>query len=254
MNPDLRKLQPYPFEKLAALKAGVSPPAGKDAINLSIGEPQHTTPTFIVEELITHMHGLSNYPVTKGSAALREAIAHWLARRFALPQSSLDPDRHILPVNGTREALFAFAQAVIDRAANPLVLMPNPFYQIYEGAALLAGAEPWFLNTTEKTGFIPDFDTVPARAWERCQLLYVCSPANPTGAVMDVATFENAKPKPAEIASQSARPSGQGMPSAGSHKMISAPPIASARMASARRGMFSLSTTLARITAHTGAR
>jgi len=186
MNPDMSQLQPYPFERLAQLFAGVARPAALSPIALSIGEPQHATPGFITEEVITHLHGLSKYPTTRGLPELRSAIAAWLVRRFDLPEDSIDPQRHVLPVNGTREALFAFAQCSIDRSRNPLVLMPNPFYQIYEGAALLAGAQPWFLNTTRETGYLPDFDTVPASAWERCQLLYICSPGNPTGAVMDL--------------------------------------------------------------------
>lgn len=191
MNPDLLKLQAYPFEKLAALKAGVVPPADKSSIILSIGEPQHSAPHTVVEELISHLHGLSHYPVTKGSHALRETICQWLSRRFALPAQGLDPERHILPVNGTREALFSFAQAVIDRHTRPLVIMPNPFYQIYEGAALLAGAEPWYLNTTAASGFVPDFTAVPEAVWQRTQLVYLCSPGNPTGAVIDIPALQH---------------------------------------------------------------
>lgn len=190
MNPDLQRLQPYPFEKLAGLKKGVTPPADRIHISLSIGEPQHPAPGFVADAIITHLHGLSNYPTTRGTPELRSAIGDWLTQRFQLPCGSIDPERHILPVNGTREALFAFAQCVVDRSSHPLVLMPNPFYQIYEGAALLAGAEPWFLNTTADTGYVPDFDAVPAAVWQRCQLLYLCSPGNPTGAVMDVATLQ----------------------------------------------------------------
>jgi N-succinyldiaminopimelate aminotransferase len=184
MNPDLDKLQPYPFEKLHALKAAVSP-ADKEHIALSIGEPKHKPPGFVVEELITHLHGLANYPLTKGRVELRQAIAEWLSRRFSLPDGSVDAESHVLPVAGTREALFAFAQAVIDRTAGQLVLSPNPFYQIYEGAALLAGAEPYFLNTSAENGFLPDLDSVPAEVWRRCQLIYLCTPGNPTGAVAD---------------------------------------------------------------------
>ncbi len=186
MNPDLNRLQPYPFEKLRRLKDGLQAPADKPPIALSIGEPRHVPPHFVVEELISHLHGLENYPLTRGSAALREAIAGWLSRRFG---ARVDAESQVLPVNGTREALFAFAQAVVDRGANPLVVMPNPFYQIYEGAALLAGAEPWFLNTLADTGFVPDIDAVPAGVWRRCQLIYLCSPGNPTGAVADTATL-----------------------------------------------------------------
>ena len=184
MNPDLDKLQPYPFEKLAKLKSGLTPPAGLPHIALSIGEPKHPTPAIIREGVIEHLHLLSSYPTTKGTAALREAMAGWIGRRF---DARIDPESQILPVNGTREALFAFAQAVVARAAAPSdaprVVMPNPFYQIYEGAALLAGAEPHFLNCTAANGFIPDYEAVSEGVWERTQLLYLCSPGNPTGAV-----------------------------------------------------------------------
>jgi N-succinyldiaminopimelate aminotransferase len=190
MNPDLARLQPYPFEKLNRLKTGTAPPMDKPHIALSIGEPAHRPPAFIAESLLTHLHGLGTYPVTHGRAELREAIANWLTRRFHLPLGSIDPARHVLPVNGTREALFAFAQAVVDRSEKPLVVSPNPFYQIYEGAALLAGAEPWFLNTTAGNGFLPDLDAVPAEVWQRTQLMYLCSPGNPTGAVVDIPTFQ----------------------------------------------------------------
>lgn len=183
MNPDLRRLQPYPFERLAQLKAGITPPADKPPIALSIGEPQHPAPAFVAEILRQQLPGLSRYPLTKGSATLREAMADWASRRFQLPPGSLDPERQVLPVNGTREALFAFAQCVVDRRPAPLVLMPNPFYQIYEGAALLAGAEPYYLATPAEHGFLPDYEAVPAAVWERCQLLYLCSPGNPSGRV-----------------------------------------------------------------------
>ena len=184
MNPDLNRLQPYPFEKLRVLKEGIVPPADKSAIALSIGEPRHAPPGFVIEETITHLHGLENYPLTKGTLALRTACTNWISQRFKVPSEHLDPERHVLPVNGTREALFAFAQAVIDQTEEALVVMPNPFYQIYEGAAFLAGAEPWFLNTTAENNFIPDFDSVPTDVWAGCQLVYLCSPGNPTGAVI----------------------------------------------------------------------
>ncbi len=172
------------------LKAGITPDKGYRAINLAIGEPKHSPPAFVTEEIITHLHGLANYPTTKGAPALREAITTWLTQRFSLPTNSIDAEHHVLPVNGTREALFAFAQTVVDRTQpKPLVMMPNPFYQIYEGAALLAGAEPWFINTTAATDWLPDFDSVPDEAWQRCQLLYLCSPGNPTGAVIDGKTL-----------------------------------------------------------------
>jgi N-succinyldiaminopimelate aminotransferase len=190
MNPDMSQLQPYPFERLAALFRDITPPAGLDAISLSIGEPRHATPGFITEEVITHLHGLSRYPLTRGQPELRSAIADWLTARFQLAAGSLDPERHVLPVNGTREALFAFAQCTVDRSKQPLVLMPNPFYQIYEGAALLAGAQPWFMNTTRDSGYLPDLDAVPDDVWQRCQLVYICSPGNPTGAVMDISRLQ----------------------------------------------------------------
>ena len=181
MNPDLGHLQAYPFEKLAALFRGTTPPASLKAIALSIGEPKHPAPAFVKDILVQHMGGLSAYPTTKGIPELRQAIASWLVRRFNL--MDVNEDTQVLPVNGTREALFSFTQAVIDRTKRPLVVMPDPFYQIYEGAALLAGAEPYFLPTTAANGFVPDYDAVPDEVWERCQLLFLCSPGNPTGAV-----------------------------------------------------------------------
>ena len=189
MNPDLAYLHPYPFEKLAQLKAGCTPPTDLTHIALSIGEPKHPTPAFITEAMIKHLDGLSTYPTTAGSIALRQTIAAWLDNRFQLA-GNIDAATQILPVNGTREALFAFAQAVIDRSKpTPLVVMPNPFYQIYEGAAILAGATPYFLNCTADNNFNPDFDAVSADVWDRCQLLYLCSPGNPTGAVIEQATL-----------------------------------------------------------------
>jgi len=185
MTPHLKDLQPYPFEKLTQLKVGCTPPIDKPPITLSIGEPAHPTPPFIRDALIAHLHGLSNYPTTKGLPELRVTIADWLARRFAIPAGVLDAESQVLPVNGTREALFSFAQCLIDPTGDPLVVMPNPFYQIYEGAALLAGAQPYFVNTTEHNGYLPDYASVPPEVWQRCQLLYICSPGNPSGAVMD---------------------------------------------------------------------
>ena len=191
MNPHLAKLQPYPFEKLASLKQGITPPADKPHIALSIGEPQHPTPALICNALIAHLQGLGNYPTTKGIAPLRQAIAEWLCVRFRMSSGSVDAEVNVLPVNGTREALFSFAQCVVDPGPKPLVAMPNPFYQIYEGAALLAGAEPYFLNTLDENGFLPDFDAVPDEVWTRCQLLYICSPGNPTGAVINEARLRH---------------------------------------------------------------
>ena len=191
MNPELSKLHPYPFEKLAQLKSGIVPPQDRAHIPLSIGEPKHAAPAFAHQIIQDSLAGLSSYPVTRGADNLRQTIAAWLTQRFQLPADSLAADRHIIPVNGTREALFAIAQAVIDRnKAEPTIVMPNPFYQIYEGAAILAGAEPWFLNTVAENNFIPDFDAVPEAVWQRCQLIYICSPGNPTGAVIDTATLQ----------------------------------------------------------------
>lgn len=191
MNTDLEKLHPYPFEKLARLKAGVQPPADLPHIALSIGEPRHPSPQRVIDALVDSLDGLAHYPTTKGLAELRLAISNWATDRFQLAGSSLNPDTCVLPVNGTREAIFALAQAVIARADAPIVMMPNPFYQIYEGAALLAGAEPYYLNCTAENAFLPDYDAVPAKVWKRCQLLYVCSPGNPTGAVQDLATYQH---------------------------------------------------------------
>ena len=189
MNPDLARLQAYPFERIRALLQGVSP-ADLPAVSLAMGEPKHPTPDFIQQAIAANWSGLANYPLTKGIPALRETIAAWLTRRFQLPADSVDAEQHVIPVNGTREALFAFGQAVVDRSADAAVVMPNPFYQIYEGAALLAGAEPVFLPCTADNGFIPDFAAVPAATWQRCQLLYLCNPGNPTGAVMSLETLQ----------------------------------------------------------------
>ncbi len=184
MNPRLTRLQPYPFERLRALLAGVPLPS-QSPIRLSIGEPQHATPDLVRQALVAHLAGLSAYPATAGLDVLREAMAGWLRTRFALPH--LDPATQVLPVNGTREALFAFAQAVIDTSRpSPVVVCPNPFYQIYEGAALLAGAEPAFLNQTARHNFDLELDSLTDAEWRRTQLIYVCSPGNPTGRVLDL--------------------------------------------------------------------
>ena len=186
MNPNLEKLQAYPFEKLKRLFAGITPNPDYRAISLGLGEPKHATPQLIKDALIANLDGLANYPSTNGQEALRVAISHWLARRYAIP--ALDPATQILPVNGSREALFSLAQAVIDPSqiehGKPIVMCPNPFYQIYEGAAYLAGAEPYFANANPAKNFAPDFTQVPESIWQRTQLLYVCSPGNPTGAVL----------------------------------------------------------------------
>ena len=183
MNPHLQDLHPYPFEKLRRLFEGIVPPAQYAPIRLSIGEPQHATPAFIREALIDNLGGLANYPTTQGSDALRQSIAGWLERRYGLP--AVDPATQVLPVNGSREALFAFAQCVIDGTRpDALVLSPNPFYQIYEGAAYLAGAKPYFINNLPEDRFASDFEAVPESVWQRVQLVFVCSPGNPTGKVL----------------------------------------------------------------------
>jgi N-succinyldiaminopimelate aminotransferase len=190
LNPLLEKLHPYPFERLASLLQGAAPPADRPHIGLSIGEPRHAPPSFIGDALTDARGRLAVYPKAAGLPELREACAGWLERRFRLGAATIDPDTMILPVNGTREGLFSFVQAVLDPAAGGLVLMPNPFYQIYEGAALLAGATPYYLDTTAATGFLPDLDAVPESVWRECRVLFICSPGNPTGAVMDEAYLQ----------------------------------------------------------------
>jgi N-succinyldiaminopimelate aminotransferase len=151
---------------------------------MSIGEPQHTPPAFVLATLRDNLHRLGSYPATAGLPEFRASAARWLQRRFQLPVGSVNPETMVLPVNGTREALFSFVQAVVDDQQQPLVAMPNPFYQIYEGAALLAGAEPCFLNTTLATRYVPDLEAVGEYSWRRCQGLFLCSPGNPSGAVL----------------------------------------------------------------------
>ena len=185
MNPNLDKLRTYPFEKLRDVYAGSTPPAGLAEIKLHIGEPQHPTPQFIKDVLTANLNGLASYPATNGSDDLRRSIAEWIARRYGIPAP--DIATQVLPVAGSREALFAIAQAVIERKhQQPVVISPNPFYQIYEGAALLAGARPFFLNTLPDDDFRMDWGRVPAEIWQDCQLVYVCSPGNPTGKVMSL--------------------------------------------------------------------
>lgn len=189
MNQNLNLLQPYPFQRLNDLFAGSTPNAKYTPVNLSIGEPKHSTPTIIQESLISNIAGLANYPTTIGSLNLRLAIANWASRRYGIP--ALDANKEILPVNGSREALFAIAQAVIDTTKpNPVVISPNPFYQIYEGAALLAGAEPYFINTLPETQHRMHFNDVPTSVLNRTQLVYVCSPGNPSGKVMSIDDWE----------------------------------------------------------------
>ncbi len=181
MNSLLGKLKEYPFERLRALLAGATPPSHLKHISMSIGEPRHAAPQLVLDAFSKNLETLGNYPATLGLPEFRRSIAHWLTRRFDLPAAAINPDSMVLPVNGTREALFAFAQAVVDSGQSAIVVMPNPFYQIYEGAALLAGAEPYFMASN--SSLLPDLDSVPEGIWRRCQLLYLCSPANPTGAV-----------------------------------------------------------------------
>ncbi len=185
MNPRLGSLRPYPFERLRTLLDGARPPAALRHIPLSIGEPKHAAPPFIAEALTRALDSLGSYPAVAGIAELRAAVAAWLERRFSLTPGSVRADDMVLPVNGTREGLFSFVQAAVDPTrARAAVLMPNPFYQIYEGAALLAGAEPVYLACDPANGWLPDLDAVDATDWDRCQVLFLCTPGNPTGAVM----------------------------------------------------------------------
>jgi len=185
MNPRLQQLRPYPFERLRALLAGAEPPAQLRHIPLSIGEPKHAPPAFVGDALTRALGTLGSYPLAAGLPELREVVASWLEQRFGLPPGHVRAATMVLPVNGTREGLFAFVQAVVDASRSaPAVLMPNPFYQIYEGAALLAGAEPVYLNCDRDGGFLPELDGVETALWDRCQVLFLCSPGNPTGAVM----------------------------------------------------------------------
>ncbi|MDP3759816.1 MAG: succinyldiaminopimelate transaminase [Ramlibacter sp.] len=181
MNPLLSRLQPYPFERLRQLFVGVTPNPAYSPISLGIGEPKHPTPEFIKQTLAGSLSGLATYPATAGEPRLRDAFRRWLMTRYGL---AVDANTQMLPVNGTREALFAFAQTVIDPTDKPVVVCPNPFYQIYEGAAILAGAEPYYVPCDPARNFAVDWDSVPLETWARTQLLYVCSPGNPTGAVM----------------------------------------------------------------------
>ncbi len=189
MNPRLASLLPYPFERLRTLLAGARPPTGVPHVSMSIGEPRHAPPAFIIKAIEDALPAIGSYPSTLGIPELRRAAAGALTRRYGLPAGALDPETMVLPVNGTREALFAFAQTVIDGTGgqgHPAVVMPNPFYQIYEGAALLAGAEPVFVDATAANHYLPDLQAVPEKIWRRCQLLFLCNPGNPTGAVMSL--------------------------------------------------------------------
>lgn len=192
MNNNLEKLYPYPFQRFNQLLDGVTSETNLSQIAWSMGEPKHAAPDFLVNALTDTAlirEGFGTYPPTKGTPALRTAIANFINRRFGL-DTALDPDLNVLPVTGTREALFAFAQAVIEPQSDSVTVMPNPFYQIYEGAALLAGSKPYYVNCEPGNGYLPDFDGVPEEVWQRCQLLYLCSPGNPTGAVMGIAQIQ----------------------------------------------------------------
>ena len=188
MNSFLDKLQPYPFERLKGLTQGLRPNASLSAINLSIGEPKHVTPEVVLKAWSQDLSGLSSYPATAGSPALKQTIVRWLEKRYGL--NDLDPEKHVLPVNGSREALFAFAQTVIDPVQNQWVVAPNPFYQIYEGAALLAGGRTYLVAQESGHAFRCDWHAVPSEVWARTALLFVCSPGNPTGAVIDLAQWK----------------------------------------------------------------
>jgi len=184
MNAHLSKLQPYPFQRLRELFSGITPNPEYKAVNLSIGEPKHDTPALIKETLVNNLGGLASYPTTAGVLELRQAISNWANRRYGI---HLNAETEVIPVNGSREALFAFTQAIIDSSKNkPIVISPNPFYQIYEGAAFLAGAEPYFLNTLPENQHVMDFDSVPTDILNRTQLVFICSPGNPSGKVMNI--------------------------------------------------------------------
>jgi len=188
MNPRLDTLQPYPFEKLRLLLAQAGPaPAGLRAINLSIGEPKHAAPQCVKDAMVGALDGLSVYPPTKGDPKLREAISQWIGKRYGIPCPN--PETQVLPVLGSREALFSFAQVVLDSTKSGIVVCPNPFYQIYEGAALLGGATPYYVNSDPKLNFGCDWSTVPSEIWARTQLLFICSPGNPAGNVMNLAEW-----------------------------------------------------------------
>src|SRR5665213_357466 len=192
MNPNLERLHAYPFERLGQLTGTVRPSAQLAPIAMSIGEPQHAPASVVLQALERVFDRLSSYPTTSGTIELRTAAARWLERRFSLPGGSVDEHAMLLPVNGTRGGFFAFVQAVIDPSPNALVLMPNPFYQIYEGAALLAGAEPYYLDATAATDYRPDLTAVPDAVWRRCQVLFLCNPGNPTGAVLSTSYLQHA--------------------------------------------------------------
>ncbi|MBF0629058.1 MAG: succinyldiaminopimelate transaminase [Magnetococcales bacterium] len=190
MNPRMNLLEPYPFEKLAVLLGNTTPSPAHEPIRLSIGEPQHPPAPFLLDAMRDSLHEVAKYPETRGMLELRQAACQWAERRFQLDSGALDPELNLLPVNGTREALFSIAQAVIEvnpkHPTKPVVLMPNPFYQIYEGAAIMSGAEPVYMNASESEGFLPDFGALSPALLDRVQLLYLCTPSNPTGAAFSL--------------------------------------------------------------------
>ena len=188
MNQYLNQLQPYPFEKLKQLFIGITPSAHYAPINLGIGEPKHATPAFLKEAIHENLVGLASYPSTLGSAELRESISNWISQRYGI--SAPNPTTQVLPVNGSREALFAFTQTVVDSGKPAIVICPNPFYQIYEGAAYLAGAQPYFVNADPQRNYSPDYASVPDPIWRDVQLVFVCSPGNPTGAVLTLTDWK----------------------------------------------------------------
>ena len=189
LNPNLQRLNPYPFEQLASLLEGVRPPSGLTPIPLSIGEPQHNPPSFVLDALTEHLGLVSKYPSTKGSEALRQSIAGWVNKRFSLEHAPINPETQVIPVNGTREAIFASLQAAANETAGALVVMPNPFYQIYEGAALLAGLTPHYLQILPSGQ--PDYLAVPDSVWKGCQFCFICTPGNPTGTVISEGTLQH---------------------------------------------------------------
>jgi len=189
MNPNLDKLHRYPFERIAAMKHGVVGNPAFEHVSLSIGEPKHQPPAFIVEMLSESEQlraDLATYPATRGDIGLREAIAQWIARRFG---AVVDPETQVLPVAGTREALFSFGQAVLSGKSEALAMLPNPFYQIYEGAALLGNARPYYVNCDRDNHYQPDYEAIPDAVWERCEIIYLCSPGNPTGRTLSAETL-----------------------------------------------------------------
>ena len=190
MNIGQHKLRPYPFERLRALRERIRPSKEHTLIDLSIGEPKHQPPKFITNALRDSVGKVCQYPSTRGSSELRNTIAGWIENRFKLPSKILNPDTQILPANGTREALFGISQVLVKAGSRQLIGMPNPFYQIYEGAAFLAGGEPYYFDCTEENSFKPKWKDIPEPVWESLKILYICSPGNPSGQVLDAADYE----------------------------------------------------------------